>query len=64
MATLVKTVYAVKCVDFGMDCPFELQAETEGEILRYNLEHALSVHGMSLVDKDIRPQIKQRSWSR
>ncbi len=64
MATLVKTVYTVKRADLGMDCPFELQAETEGELLRYDIEHALSMHGMSLVDKDIRPQIKQRSWSR
>jgi predicted small metal-binding protein len=36
----------LRCRDFGLDCPKELRAETEEELLKLAAEHAEKDHGM------------------
>jgi predicted small metal-binding protein len=40
-----------RCYDIYPDCPAEVRAETEQEILRHVAEHATSVHGVKEVDE-------------
>lgn len=37
----------LRCRDLGMDCPKEVRAETEDELLRLASEHAERDHGIS-----------------
>ncbi len=37
----------LRCRDLGMDCPKELRAETEEELLKLAAEHAEKDHGIS-----------------
>lgn len=36
----------LRCSDFGLNCPKELRAETEEELLKLAAEHAEKDHGM------------------
>jgi predicted small metal-binding protein len=38
----------LRCRDLGMNCPKELRAETEGELLKLAAEHAEKDHGISV----------------
>jgi predicted small metal-binding protein len=37
----------LRCRDLGMDCPKEVRAETEEELLKLAAEHAENDHGIS-----------------
>ena len=37
----------LRCRDFGMDCPKEMRAENEEELLKLAAEHAEKDHGIS-----------------
>ena len=37
----------LRCRDVGMDCPKEMRAETEDEVLKLAAEHAEKDHGIS-----------------
>jgi len=37
----------LRCRDLGMDCPKEVRAETEDELLKLAAEHAEKDHGLS-----------------
>jgi predicted small metal-binding protein len=37
----------LRCRDLGMDCPKEVRAETEDELLKLAAEHAEKDHGIS-----------------
>ena len=37
----------LRCRDLGMDCPKEMRAETEEELLKLAAEHAEKDHGFS-----------------
>ena len=36
----------LRCRDFGLDCPKELRADSEEELLKLAAEHAEKDHGM------------------
>jgi predicted small metal-binding protein len=36
----------LRCRDFGLDCPKEIRAETEEELIKLASEHAEKDHGM------------------
>jgi len=38
----------LRCRDVGMDCPKEMRAETEEELLKLATEHAEKDHGLSI----------------
>ena len=38
----------LRCRDLGMDCPKEVRAETEDELLKLATEHAEKDHGISV----------------
>jgi predicted small metal-binding protein len=37
----------LRCRDFGMDCPKEMRAENEEELLKLAAEHAEKDHGIA-----------------
>jgi len=39
----------LRCRDLGMDCPKEMRAETEDELLKVAAEHAEKDHGIAAV---------------
>jgi predicted small metal-binding protein len=41
------------CRDIGIDCPFEVQATTDHEIMRKFIDHAESDHKMQVLSADI-----------
>jgi predicted small metal-binding protein len=38
----------LRCRDVGLDCDFEIRAETEEEILKKAAEHAQTTHNMEI----------------
>ena len=38
----------LRCRDLGMDCPKEVRADTEEEVLKLAAEHAEKDHGVSV----------------
>jgi len=49
-----------RCYDIYPDCPAEVRAETEQEILRHVAEHATSVHGVKEVDEAVIQMVRGR----
>ena len=47
-----------KCKDLGMDCPFETEAETEGELMKKISNHASKVHDMKEISPDMLAKVK------
>ncbi|OPY31441.1 MAG: hypothetical protein A4E32_01897 [Methanomassiliicoccales archaeon PtaU1.Bin124] len=47
-----------KCKDVGMNCPFEAEAKTEGELMTKIATHAAQAHGMTTVPADMMTKIK------
>jgi predicted small metal-binding protein len=41
------------CRDLGMDCPFEMEGTSAGEIMRQFIDHADSAHKMPVLSSDI-----------
>ena len=50
----------LRCRDFGMDCPKEIRAETEEEVLKLAAEHAEKDHGLptSMIPPSILEMVK------
>jgi predicted small metal-binding protein len=48
----------LRCRDIGMDCSFEVHADTEEEILNKAAEHALAVHNMKEITKEIVEKVR------
>jgi len=50
----------LRCRDVGMDCPKELRAETEEELLKLAAEHAEKDHGfpVSMIPPSILATVK------
>jgi predicted small metal-binding protein len=43
----------LKCRDVGLDCDFEIRAETEEEILKQATEHGRTVHNIEEISESI-----------
>jgi len=48
----------LRCKDVGMDCKFEVRAETEEEILKKAVEHARTVHKMKEIPKEMVEKVR------
>jgi predicted small metal-binding protein len=48
----------LRCKDVGMDCDFEVHAETENEILTKAAEHAKTEHNMEKIPPDVLTKVK------
>ena len=48
----------LRCRDVGMDCKFEVRAETEEEILKKAVEHAQTVHKMKEIPKEVVDKVR------
>ena len=50
---------AYACRDAGMECEWEISAETEGKILRLIGKHLAEVHGMTDTSPDLLQQVRK-----
>jgi len=50
---------SLMCRDLGMDCPFEAEGTTAGEIKRQFIDHAESAHKMPVLSSDIIFRVQQ-----
>jgi predicted small metal-binding protein len=48
----------LRCRDVGMDCNFEVRAETEEEILKKAVQHAQTVHKMKEIPKEVVEKVR------
>ena len=48
----------LRCKDVGMDCNFEVRANTEEEILMKAAEHAKTAHNMKEITKEIVEKVR------
>lgn len=48
-----------KCSDIGMDCDFEVTAETEDELMPKIAEHGDKAHDMKTIPPDVMEKVKQ-----
>ncbi len=48
----------LRCRDVGMDCDFEVRADTEEEILQKAAEHAQTAHGMSEIPEEVVAKVR------
>jgi len=48
----------LRCRDVGMDCSFEVHADTEEEILKKAVEHAETVHNMKEITKEVVEKVR------
>ncbi len=48
----------LRCRDVGMDCTFEVHAETEEEILKEAVKHAQAVHSMKEIPKEVAEKVR------
>ena len=48
----------LRCRDVGMDCKFEVRAETEEEILKKAVEHAQTVHNMKEIPREVVEKVR------
>jgi predicted small metal-binding protein len=48
----------LRCRDAGFDCNYEIQAETDEEILQQAAKHVQSVHGLE-VTPELAKQVKK-----
>ena len=49
----------LRCRDVGVDCDFEVRAETEEEILQKAAEHAAKDHNMTEIPPEVVEKIRQ-----
>ena len=50
---------AYACSDSGMECEWEVRAETEGELLRLIGKHLAAAHGMTDTSPDLLQQVRK-----
>jgi predicted small metal-binding protein len=48
----------INCRQAGFDCDHVVRGETEEEVMKNGVEHAMKVHGMK--EEDITPEMKQK----
>ena len=48
-----------KCIDIGMNCSFETEAETANELLKKVADHAARAHNMIKISPDFKLKIKK-----
>ncbi len=48
-----------KCRDTGMECDFEVTAETEDELMPKIAEHAAQAHDMETIPADVMDKVHQ-----
>lgn len=48
----------LRCKDVGMDCDFEVHAESETEILVKAAEHAKTKHNMTEIPSEVLTKVK------
>ena len=48
----------LRCRDVGVDCDFEVQAETEDEIMEKCAEHVKNVHNMTEISPELAAKAK------
>lgn len=48
----------LRCRDVGLDCDFEIRAETEEEILKKAAEHAQTTHNMKEITEEIVEKVR------
>ena len=48
----------LRCRDVGMDCSFEVRADSEEEILKKAAEHAQAVHNMKEITKEVVEKVR------
>lgn len=54
---------SVRCGDLGFECGYEVEAETEGELLRQVAEHATAVHQITVTPTliaQVKPLIQEQ----
>ena len=49
----------LRCRDVGMDCDFEVRAETEEEILKKAAEHASKDHNITEIPPEVVEKIRE-----
>ena len=48
----------INCREAGFDCDYVVKGETEEEVMKNGVEHAMKDHGMK--EEDITPEMKQK----
>lgn len=48
----------LRCKDVGMDCDFEVHAETEQEIIQKAGEHAKAKHNMPEISEEVLAKVR------
>ncbi len=48
----------LRCKDIGMDCDFEVRAETEDEVLEQAAQHAAQVHEITEMTPDLVEKVR------
>ena len=48
----------INCREAGFDCDYIVKGETEEEVMKNGVEHAMKDHGMK--EEDITPEMKQK----
>jgi len=48
---------AISCRDVGVDCDFQVQAETMEELLQKCAEHGKAAHGMSEIPAELATKV-------
>ena len=48
-----------KCMDIGINCPFETEARTEDKLMKKIERHARKVHAMNNISPDMMDKIKK-----
>ena len=49
---------SIKCKDVGLDCDFEVAADTEDELMKKIAEHAAEVHDMKTIPPEVIEKVK------
>ena len=55
----VKTMPSFKCRDIGKQCRFEVDADTEDQVMKAALEHVEKVHDMKTIPPETIEHIKK-----
>jgi predicted small metal-binding protein len=48
----------INCREAGFDCDYVVRGETEEDVMKNGVEHAMKDHGMK--EEDITPEMKQK----
>jgi predicted small metal-binding protein len=48
----------INCREAGFDCDYVVRGQTEEEVMKNGVEHAMKDHGMK--EEDITPEMKQK----